>query len=151
MSSNGTTFVGGRLSLRGKALDVKDGVKKPKKKKQQGLNSQQLQALQQAQDALRREEEGGGGGAALVDGELTESGRAAGEGSDGGQGRQDQGSNEVDHRTPAEKKYHEQVERLQARKAAKTAGSSHRQRIEDFNKYLANMSEHYDIPKVGPG
>uniref|UniRef100_A0A7N2LT36 Uncharacterized protein n=1 Tax=Quercus lobata TaxID=97700 RepID=A0A7N2LT36_QUELO len=25
------------------------------------------------------------------------------------------------------------------------------ERIQDFNQYLANMSEHYDIPKVGPG
>lgn len=36
-------------------------------------------------------------------------------------------------------------------KMAKTANKSHRDRIEDFNQYLANMSEHYDIPKVGPG
>lgn len=27
----------------------------------------------------------------------------------------------------------------------------HRAKIEDFNKALANLPEHYDIPKVGPG
>ncbi|KAI3971378.1 hypothetical protein MKX01_008222 [Papaver californicum] len=34
---------------------------------------------------------------------------------------------------------------------AKTSNKAHRDRIQDFNQYLANMSEHYDIPKVGPG
>ncbi|KAI3978183.1 hypothetical protein MKX01_013014 [Papaver californicum] len=34
---------------------------------------------------------------------------------------------------------------------AKTLNESHRDRIQDFYQYLANMSEHYDIPKVGPG
>ncbi|KAI3929301.1 hypothetical protein MKX01_006537 [Papaver californicum] len=34
---------------------------------------------------------------------------------------------------------------------AKTSNKSHRDQIQDFNQYLANMSEHYDIPKVGPG
>ncbi|KAI3980551.1 hypothetical protein MKX01_025116 [Papaver californicum] len=34
---------------------------------------------------------------------------------------------------------------------AKTSNKSHRDRIQDFSQYLANMSEHYDIPKVGPG
>jgi len=28
---------------------------------------------------------------------------------------------------------------------------THRQRIEEFNKMLAGMSEHNDIPRVGPG
>uniref|UniRef100_A0A2C9VRY7 Uncharacterized protein n=1 Tax=Manihot esculenta TaxID=3983 RepID=A0A2C9VRY7_MANES len=38
-----------------------------------------------------------------------------------------------------------------ATKWPKEANKSHRDRIQDFNQYLANMSEHYDIPKVGPG
>jgi protein FAM32A len=28
---------------------------------------------------------------------------------------------------------------------------SHRQKIEEYNKKLANLPEHNDIPKVGPG
>ena len=53
--------------------------------------------------------------------------------------------------TPAERRYMEQRERIDRHKLAKTSNKSHRDRIEDFNQYLANMSEHYDIPKVGPG
>jgi len=56
-----------------------------------------------------------------------------------------------DHLTPAERRYIEQRERIDRRRLAKTANKSHRDRIQDFNQYLANMSEHYDIPKVGPG
>ncbi|KAK3427903.1 hypothetical protein EUGRSUZ_F04029 [Eucalyptus grandis] len=57
-----------------------------------------------------------------------------------------------DHQlTPAEKRYIEQREQIDVKKLAKTANKSHRDRIQDFNQYLANMSEHYDIPKVGPG
>lgn len=53
--------------------------------------------------------------------------------------------------TPAERRYVEQRERIDQHRLAKTANKSHRDRIQDFNQYLANMSEHYDIPKVGPG
>lgn len=56
-----------------------------------------------------------------------------------------------DHLTPAERRYIEQRERIDVHRLAKTANKSHRDRIQDFNQYLANMSEHYDIPKVGPG
>lgn len=56
-----------------------------------------------------------------------------------------------EHLTAAEKRYIEQRERIDNHRLAKTANKSHRDRIQDFNQYLANMSEHYDIPKVGPG
>eukprot|EP00397_Hematodinium_sp_SG-2012_P064801 GEMP01092431.1.p1 GENE.GEMP01092431.1~~GEMP01092431.1.p1 ORF type:complete len:110 (+),score=28.81 GEMP01092431.1:90-419(+) len=28
---------------------------------------------------------------------------------------------------------------------------THRERMEDFNQHLGSLSEHFDIPKVGPG
>lgn len=56
-----------------------------------------------------------------------------------------------DQLTPAERRYIEQRERINSIRLAKTANKSHRDRIQDFNQYLANLSEHYDIPKVGPG
>eukprot|EP01105_Mastigella_eilhardi_P021541 TRINITY_DN5226_c0_g1_i1.p1 TRINITY_DN5226_c0_g1~~TRINITY_DN5226_c0_g1_i1.p1 ORF type:complete len:154 (-),score=49.15 TRINITY_DN5226_c0_g1_i1:63-503(-) len=33
----------------------------------------------------------------------------------------------------------------------KLAEKTHRDKIVEFNQKLANLSEHYDIPKVGPG
>ena len=56
-----------------------------------------------------------------------------------------------DHLTPAERRYIEQREKIDVHRLAKISNKSHRDRIQDFNQYLANMSEHYDIPKVGPG
>ncbi|XP_062021449.1 uncharacterized protein LOC133738025 [Rosa rugosa] len=51
----------------------------------------------------------------------------------------------------SESRYLEQAERLQAQRLAQMAKKSHRDRVQEFNQYLANLSEHYDIPKVGPG
>ena len=56
-----------------------------------------------------------------------------------------------DYLTPAERRYLRQWELLDQKRLAKMAGKSHRDRIQEFNQYLANLSEHYDIPKVGPG
>ncbi|KAG6543438.1 hypothetical protein Mapa_015108 [Marchantia paleacea] len=136
--------IGGKLKLKGKALDVKAGGLKNKKKKskesieQKLLHLKEKEELEHGSDAEEKrgspahddqDEQGGGGG----------------------------GSNDrqlavyEDHRTPAEKKYDEQRIELETRRLAKVASKSHRQKIEEFNQYLANLSEHYDIPKVGPG
>ncbi|RWV99694.1 hypothetical protein GW17_00037393 [Ensete ventricosum] len=53
--------------------------------------------------------------------------------------------------TPAERRYIEQRQKIDMKRLAKTSSKSHRDRIQEFNQYLANLSEHYDIPKVGPG
>lgn len=47
----------------------------------------------------------------------------------------------------------EEVQRTKMlkKRAEESAETSHRQKIEKFNKYLNGLSEHYDIPKVGPG
>ncbi|XP_057524740.1 uncharacterized protein LOC130804347 [Amaranthus tricolor] len=53
--------------------------------------------------------------------------------------------------TAAERRYLEQWKHVEVKRLLKSAEESHRDRIEKFNQYLANLSEHYDIPKVGPG
>jgi len=57
----------------------------------------------------------------------------------------------VDTRTAAEKRYEEQLAKREKDRISKMVAKSHRERIEEFNQRLANLSEHYDIPKVGPG
>jgi len=60
-------------------------------------------------------------------------------------------SKAVDKRTKAEKDF-ERAQRARERELVKAkVTKTHRQRIEEFNQLLANMSEHYDIPRVGPG
>jgi len=137
--------IGGKLKLKGKALDVKaGGVKKKKKHKRQ-----EEQALKITDHEL-------------IEGESTEALGKLIEGEEGDEemNRSEKASEDAklqqqldddDHLTPAERRYIEQKQRLDVQKLAKEANKSHRNRIEDFNQYLANMSEHYDIPKVGPG
>ena len=56
-----------------------------------------------------------------------------------------------DRRTDAEKRYAERMAALEEGRLRKLAAKSHRERVADFNAYLSNLSEHHDIPKVGPG
>ncbi|KAF8664932.1 hypothetical protein HU200_054250 [Digitaria exilis] len=109
--------VGGRLKLKGKALDVKEGgVKKKKKKKQHREESSQISQEELHEVDKVGEEEGNP-------------------------------HPDYDHLTPAERRYMEQKQKIDMQKMAKVANKSHRDRIQDFNQYLANLSEHYDIPK----
>ncbi|CAI5976110.1 unnamed protein product [Closterium sp. NIES-64] len=140
--------IGGKLKLKGgdRALPSIGGVKKKKKKaaKAVNLDSLQLQALRDAEAALKEEEARGGAAG------LHESGALAVGGAGGEEEGEQQAQEEAeDLRTPAERRYHEQLEKLEAERAARGASKSHRQRVEDFNKYLANLSEHHDIPKDG--
>ncbi|XP_068334687.1 uncharacterized protein [Pyrus communis] len=130
--------VGGKLKLKGKALDVKAaGMKKKKKhKKHQEQTSivteTELSAgVDEITEVTNPDEE-----------EINDSHKSSEEGKAPHYG---------DLLTPAERRYIEQRERIDNHRLAKTANKSHRDRIQDFNQYLANMSEHYDIPKVGPG
>lgn len=130
--------VGGKLKLKGKALDVKAaGIKKKKKKEKKDYD----QISQVTENELSTD-----GGSGSIDKstkeETTDAIKSVGE---------ENASRWDDNLTPAERRYIEQRERIDMHKMAKTANKSHRDRIEDFNQYLANMSEHYDIPKVGPG
>ncbi|AQK55030.1 CGI-like protein [Zea mays] len=100
-------------SLKGKALDVKDGGVKKKKKKYQREESSQ-----------------------------TESDK---------NGDEKNSHSNYDHLTRAERRYMEQKQKIDIKKMAKVANKSYKDRMQDFNQYLANLSEHYDIPKVGPG
>ncbi|KAJ0428158.1 hypothetical protein HanHA300_Chr17g0643031 [Helianthus annuus] len=124
--------VGGKLKLKGKALDVKaGGSKKKKKKKTRSLSDQAIQTIENEISE----------GAGTVDEEELNDGSSS----------KAKGGAHVDSLTPAEKRYMEQRQKIDMQKMAKTSNKSHRDRLSEFNQYLANMSEHYDIPKVGPG
>nr|CAB3244493.1 protein FAM32A-like [Phallusia mammillata] len=50
--------------------------------------------------------------------------------------------------TPAERRFKETQEKRQLDRIIKKATMTHRDRVEEFNRNLENLSEHYDIPKV---
>lgn len=56
-----------------------------------------------------------------------------------------------DTRTEAQKKFDAAQEKREVELIAKKASKTYRSRMEEFNQYLANLSEHHDIPRVTPG
>jgi protein FAM32A len=57
----------------------------------------------------------------------------------------------TDRRTEAEKRHDEKMRKLEEERLRKLAAKGYRERVKEFNDHLANLSEHHDIPKVGPG
>jgi len=57
----------------------------------------------------------------------------------------------VDPRTPAERAYDAEMQARAQQKARRIAEKSYRERIDEFNAKVATLSEHHDIPRVGPG
>ncbi|KAG6409718.1 hypothetical protein SASPL_127760 [Salvia splendens] len=117
--------VAGKLRLKGKALDVRNaGIKKKRKHKERNILSEHAAG----QDRLTDEN------SALVSLDNT---------------YWDGNGGEDERLTPADRRYMEQRKKIEMKRLVKAAKKSHRDRIEEFNQYLANLSEHYDIPKVG--
>lgn len=58
---------------------------------------------------------------------------------------------DADRRTASEKRFDQQMEKREAERIAKMTAKSHRQRVAEFNEHLGKLTEHMDIPKVGPG
>lgn len=50
--------------------------------------------------------------------------------------------------TKAEEAFKKKQDELSDLRIAKKASKTHKQRVEEFNKHLDSLSEHYDIPKV---
>ncbi|CAN0860018.1 Protein FAM32A-like [Linum grandiflorum] len=119
--------VGGKLRLKGKPLLVRDGAIAKKKKKHK-INNKQSHHYK-----------------------LT--GRNSGDAADQAEAtkKEDAGSKYKDHLTAAERRYLQHLAELDNQRMVKMASKSHRDRIHEFNHYLANLTEHYAIPKVGPG
>ncbi|EKM49248.1 uncharacterized protein PHACADRAFT_265720 [Phanerochaete carnosa HHB-10118-sp] len=56
-----------------------------------------------------------------------------------------------ERKTAAEKRFEEVQRKRLADKVTKLANKTHKDRVSDFNSKLEALSEHHDIPKVGPG
>ena len=50
--------------------------------------------------------------------------------------------------TKAEQAFKSKREKISDGRILKKATKTHKQRVEEFNKHLDSLSEHYDIPKV---
>ncbi|TVY34066.1 Protein FAM32A, partial [Lachnellula subtilissima] len=54
-----------------------------------------------------------------------------------------------DGKTPSERAYEEM--RRKTHRIAREGPKTHKQRVEELNKYLSTLSEHHDMPRIGPG
>lgn len=128
MSTGG--FVGGKLKLKGDA----SGVSKKKKKKKSTGEGSEL--------ALAASADGGGAAAAKAPAEpvKTKDGYVLPAPPEG-----------ADRRTEAQKRHEARLAKLEAERLASHAAKGYRDRVKEFNEHLASLSEHHDIPKVGPG
>ncbi|KAF4449823.1 hypothetical protein F53441_7018 [Fusarium austroafricanum] len=59
-------------------------------------------------------------------------------------------------KTEAQKR-HEEIKKKRLLKLAESSGSrpellkTHKERVEELNTYLSRLSEHHDMPRIGPG
>ncbi|KAH8835491.1 hypothetical protein DL96DRAFT_1574460 [Flagelloscypha sp. PMI_526] len=122
---------GGSLKLKSKTVADGGVVKKKKKKSKKQDNVRGSPDRQLVKDLLFAED--------------TASGSPS-----GGRGSP-AGSSPADRKTDAERRFEETQRKRLAQKVAKLAGKSHKDRVSEFNNHLESLSEHHDIPKVGPG
>ena len=55
------------------------------------------------------------------------------------------------YKTEAERRY-EEARRQRLRERLRREGvKTHKERVEEYNRYLSKLSEHHDMPKIGPG
>mmetsp|Transcript_11306 Transcript_11306/g.15657 ORF Transcript_11306/g.15657 Transcript_11306/m.15657 type:complete len:125 (+) Transcript_11306:107-481(+) len=58
---------------------------------------------------------------------------------------------EIAGMTESEKNFIRAQAKLEQRMINQKIKKTHREKIKEFNAYLGNLTEHYDIPRVGPG
>ncbi|KAI9678059.1 MAG: hypothetical protein M1817_006003 [Caeruleum heppii] len=54
-------------------------------------------------------------------------------------------------KTEAEKRHEEMRRKRQLDRLRREGVKTHKERVEELNKYLSNLSEHHDMPRIGPG
>eukprot|EP01057_Protomagalhaensia_wolfi_P001374 Protomagalhaensia_wolfi_Nauph_80__1373@NODE_181_length_3277_cov_316_158122_g129_i1_p6_GENE_NODE_181_length_3277_cov_316_158122_g129_i1NODE_181_length_3277_cov_316_158122_g129_i1_p6_ORF_typecomplete_len132_score13_32DUF1754/PF08555_10/2_5e08Holin_BhlA/PF10960_8/9e02Holin_BhlA/PF10960_8/0_037RA/PF00788_23/0_056DUF4427/PF14468_6/0_11_NODE_181_length_3277_cov_316_158122_g129_i127023097 len=57
----------------------------------------------------------------------------------------------LEHMTPAERSFYLARLKRQKERVEKRTALTHRERMSRLNEHLSKLSEHFDIPKVGPG
>lgn len=55
------------------------------------------------------------------------------------------------HKTEAERKYEERRRKRLDERLKREGVKTHKERVEELNKYLSTLSEHHDMPRIGPG
>ncbi|KAF2262866.1 hypothetical protein CC78DRAFT_417763, partial [Lojkania enalia] len=54
-------------------------------------------------------------------------------------------------KTEAELRYEEARRKRLDERLRREGVKTHKERVEELNRYLSELSEHHDMPKIGPG
>lgn len=54
-------------------------------------------------------------------------------------------------KTEAERRFEEQRRKRLDERLKRDGVKTHKERVEELNRYLSKMSEHHDMPRIGPG
>jgi protein FAM32A len=127
MSDAYSNVVGGKLNLKGIS-------KKKKKKKDKEDATEQAAGVASATAAAASTRPTDGGASS----------------SDAGAASYSEAIRESGH-TEAEMRRLETMASRQVDKLKRGEVKSHREKVKDFNSYLSNLTEHYDLPKVSKG
>ncbi|USP78416.1 hypothetical protein yc1106_05690 [Curvularia clavata] len=137
-SSDYATAAGGALKLKGAGID-----KKKKKKKAKPTTDSAQTANEASTDVVKRS---GTDDDALKSASHTPARSLSPETAERsireGGGRQ---------KTEAERRHDEMRRKRLEEKMRKEGVKTHKEKVEELNKYLSGLSEHHDMPKIGPG
>jgi protein FAM32A len=144
MSDPYTSHNAGKLKLKG----VKDSkVSKPKKSKSKGDGSSEKDLHKDNSVVLRQLEDGDAQLAREKHNELAHE-RVAGASTEKGTAGDDAGEA---RKTEAERRWDEQRRKRLEDRLRREGVKTHKERVEELNRYLSGLSEHHDMPKIGPG
>ncbi|KEF55137.1 uncharacterized protein A1O9_08790 [Exophiala aquamarina CBS 119918] len=90
------------------------------------------------------DDDGGGG-----DDDDAAAGPGQKEGHGHGHHRDDEAREAV--KTDAERRYEEQRRKRLEERLKREGVKTHKERVEELNRYLSSLSEHHDMPRIGPG
>ncbi|KAM0788977.1 hypothetical protein ACM66B_003049 [Microbotryomycetes sp. NB124-2] len=141
MSDNVYHKTGGALKLKGGPI----GPANKKKKKTKSSSSDKTRHSDEALALTRRGDGDSDDAAATTTGHDSVAQAAAG-GSSSSTGQYTK-----TNKTEAQRRFEEVQKKRMLEKAAKAASKSHKDRVAEFNAKLERLSEHHDMPRIGPG
>ncbi len=133
--------VGGKLKLKGAAIEKREKKKKKKKKKKKTLKDDDDDDERKREYVELNEDDSD-------DDEHFKKRTSSRE------KKEDENNNikkTLDTRTDAEKAHEERSRQQRKKRILEHAELSHKDKVRLFNEKLGRLSEHHDIPKVGPG
>ncbi|KAF2102403.1 DUF1754-domain-containing protein [Rhizodiscina lignyota] len=143
-SSEYTSVGGGPLKLKG-GVDIdkkRKKKKKPKPESDKTIDGEAAASKKSTQEMLAEEDKDV---ATMAETEKTEE--------DDPQLSEELRKDLIAHRgkTEAERRHEERRRKRLDERLKREGVKTHKERVQELNRYLSNLSEHHDMPKIGPG